>query len=313
MPRRELREGNAAVALTSPCYNAVRSLFVVRRFHPPPPRPPPPRRTPFQHPSSNAEAEAQCFILTGQQQPGVVLVPSRRNYNSCKCPTLHGFRRNPVITSILVKWGRGGGGGGGRREWGGITRDRRSFCRPRSEFHWTSNFLSHRRSSMRAYIYTFPFLSLFLFPMRVYVFFSPFSSIFPPSLFLFLSHAGSISFSAFFFFPLCVDISFCSLLIRFAPPSPPLCERIRVCPCARGIESPFTLLSISLPRFDGTFDALLYDWLPFFWFFFFSTLFDFGLFFFFFLFFFSFLWSVTVEGWFLLKGLCCSRFQYFWD
>lgn len=148
----------------------------------------------------------------------------------------------------------------------------------------------------------------------VCVFFSPlFPPFFPPSLFLFLSHAGSISFSAFFFFPLCVDISFCSLLIRFAPPSPLLCERIRVCPCARGIESPFTLLSISLPRFDGTFDAFLYDWLPFFWFFFFSTLFDFGLFFFFFLFFFSFLWSVTVEGWFLLKGLCCSRFQYFWD
>lgn len=111
-------------------------------------------------------------------------------------------------------------------------------------------------------------LSLFLMRACVCVFLSPFSSIFPPSLFLFLSHAGSISFSAFFFFPLCVDISFCSLLIRFAPPSPLLCERIRVCPCARGIESPFTLLSISLPRFDGTFDALLYDWLPFFWFFF---------------------------------------------
>lgn len=31
VPRRELREGNAAVPLTSPCYNAVRSLFVVRR------------------------------------------------------------------------------------------------------------------------------------------------------------------------------------------------------------------------------------------------------------------------------------------
>lgn len=154
-------------------------------------------------------------------------------------------------------------------------------------------------------------LSLFLMRACVCVFLSPFSSIFPPSLFLFLSHAGSISFSAFFFFPLCVDISFCSLLIRFAPPSPLLCERIRVCPCARGIESPFTLLSISLPRFDGTFDALLYDWLPFFWFFFFGTLFDFSSFFF--LFFFSFLWSVTVEGWFLLKGLCCSRFQYFWD
>lgn len=181
MPRRELREGNAAVALTSPCYNAVRSLFVVRRFHPPPPRPPPPRRTPFQHPSSNAEAEAQCFILTGQQQPGVVLVPSRRNYNSCKCPTLHGFRRNPVITSILVKWGRGGGDGGGRRGWGGITRDRRSFCRPRSEFHWTSNFLSHRRSSMRAYIYTFPSLSLphacvcMCFSLPFFLHFSPFS------------------------------------------------------------------------------------------------------------------------------------------
>lgn len=27
----ELREGNAAVALTSPCYNGVRSLFVVGR------------------------------------------------------------------------------------------------------------------------------------------------------------------------------------------------------------------------------------------------------------------------------------------
>ena len=28
----ELREGNAAVALTSPCYNGVRSLFVAGRF-----------------------------------------------------------------------------------------------------------------------------------------------------------------------------------------------------------------------------------------------------------------------------------------
>lgn len=158
------------------------------------------------------------FHFDGPAAASVVLVPSRRNYNSCKCPTLHGFRRNPVITSILVKWGRGGGGGGGRRGWGGITRDRRSFCRPRSEFHWTSNFLSHRRSSMRAYIYTFPSLSFSC--VRVYVFFSPlFPPFFPPSLFLFLSHAGSISFSAFFFFSplrryffLLVAHSFCASL-----------------------------------------------------------------------------------------------------
>lgn len=134
---------------------------------------------------------------------------------------------------------------------------------------------------MRAYIYTFPSLSLSLsacvcFSLPFFLHFSPLlSSSFSRTRVPFLS-------PRFFFFPLCVDISFCSLLIRFAPPSPLLCERIRVCPCARGIESPFTLLSISLPRFDGTFDAFLYDWLPFFWFFFFSTLFDFGLFFFFF-------------------------------
>lgn len=134
---------------------------------------------------------------------------------------------------------------------------------------------------MRAYIYTFPSLSLSLsacvcFSLPFFLHFSPFS------LPLSLARGFYFFLRVFFFFPLCVDISFCSLLIRFAPPSPLLCERIRVCPCARGIESPFTLLSISLPRFDGTFDAFLYDWLPFFWFFFFSTLFDFGLFFFFF-------------------------------
>lgn len=115
----------------------------------------------------------------------------------------------------------------------------------------------------------------------VCVFFSPLFPPFFPLLSSSFSRTRVLFLSPRFFFPLCVDISFCSLLIRFAPPSPLLCERIRVCPCARGIESPFTLLSISLPRFDGTFDALLYDWLPFFWFFFFSTLFDFGLFFFF--------------------------------
>lgn len=110
-------------------------------------------------------------------------------------------------------------------------------------------------------------LYLSLFPMRVF-----FSPLFPP--FSPFSSSFSLSLRGFYFFlpvffSLCVDISFCSLLIRFTPPSPPSCERICVCPCARGIESPFTLLSISLPRFDGTFDALLYDWLLFFWFFFF--------------------------------------------
>lgn len=156
------------------------------------------------------------------------------------------------------------------------------------------------------------YFSLYLFPMRV-CFSLPFFLHFPPSppLSLSPSYADSISFSAFFF-SLCVDISFCSLLIRFTPPSPPSCERICVCPCARGIESPFTLLSISLPRFDGTFDALLYDWLLFFWFFFFLVpLFDFGLFFF------SSSSSLFVKRYggriILSKGLCCSRFQYFWD
>lgn len=58
VPRRELREGNAAVPLTSPCYNAVRSLFVVRR----PTRPTRllhvllHRRTPFQHPRRSGGA-----------------------------------------------------------------------------------------------------------------------------------------------------------------------------------------------------------------------------------------------------------------
>lgn len=151
-------------------------------------------------------------------------------------------------------------------------------------------------------------LYLSLFPMRV-CFSLPFFLHFPPSplLSLSLSYADSISFSAFFF-SLCVDISFCSLLIRFTPPSPPSCERICVCPCARGIESPFTLLSISLPRFDGTFDALLYDWLLFFWFFFLVPLFDFGLFFFSS----SSLFVKRYGGRIILsKGLCCSRFQYF--
>lgn len=62
-------------------------------------------------------------------------------------------------------------------------------------------------------------LSLFLMRACVCVFLSPFSSIFPPSLFLFLSHAGSISFSAFFFFSplrryffLLVAHSFCASL-----------------------------------------------------------------------------------------------------
>lgn len=134
--------------------------------------------------------------------------------------------------------------------------------------------------------------------------FSPFSSSFSLSL------VRGFYFFLRVFFYLCVDISFCSLLIRFTPPSPPSCERICVCPCARGIESPFTLLSISLPRFDGTFDALLYDWLLFFWFFFFLVpLFDFGLFFF------SSSSSLFVKRYggriILSKGLCCSRFQYF--
>lgn len=231
-------------------------------------------------------------------------MPSRRNYNSCKCPTLHGFRRNPVITSILVKWGRGGGGG--RRGWGGITRDRRSFCRPRSEFHWTSNFLSHRRSSMRAYTYTFPSIS----PSSpcVCVFLSPFSSIFPLLLlFLSLSRTRILFLSPRFFFPL-RRYFFLLVAHSFYASLPSLLwTYMRV----SMRESPFTLLSISLPRFDGTFDALLYDWLLFFWFFFFfNTPF--------------WLWtllfsssSLCVKRYggriILSKGLCCSRFQYFWD
>lgn len=159
---------------------------------------------------------------------------------------------------------------------------------------------------MRAYTYTFPSIS----SPCVCVFLSPFSSIFPLLLlFLSLSLVRGFYFFLRVFFSLCVDISFCSLLIRFTPPSPPSCERICVCPCARGIESPFTLLSISLPRFDGTFDALLYDWLLFFWFFFFLVpLFDFGLFFFSS----SSLFVKRYGGRIILsKGLCCSRFQYF--
>lgn len=127
-------------------------------------------------------------------------------------------------------------------------------------------------------------LYLSLFPMRV-CFSLPFFLHFPPSPPLSLSLVRGFYFFLPVFFSLCVDISFCSLLIRFTPPSPPSCERICVCPCARGIESPFTLLSISLPRFDGTFDALLYDWLLFFWFFFFSTPFWLWTFLFFFFFF----------------------------
>lgn len=111
----------------------------------------------------------------------------------------------------------------------------------------------------------FPCVCVFLSPFFLH--FSPFSS----SSSFSLSRAQILFLSPrfFFFFPLrryfflLVAHSFCA--------SPYLlCERICVCPCARGIESPFTLLSISLPRFDGTFDALLYDWLLFFfWFFFF--------------------------------------------
>jgi len=42
------------------------------------------------------------FILT--DRPAVQFaLPSRRNYNSSKCPTLHGSHRNSVITSILER------------------------------------------------------------------------------------------------------------------------------------------------------------------------------------------------------------------
>lgn len=235
-------------------------------------------------------------------------MPSRRNYNSCKCPTLHGFRRNPVITSILVKWGRGGGGG--RRGWGGITRDRRSFCRPRSEFHWTSNFLSHRRSSMRAYTYTFPSIS----PSSpcVCVFLSPFSSIFPLLLlFLSLSRTRILFLSPRFFFPL-RRYFFLLVAHSFYASLPSLLWTYMRVSMREGHRKPVYTVEyiVAAIRWNVRCAPL---WLVTFFlvFFFLVPLFDFGLFFF------SSSSSLFVKRYggriILSKGLCCSRFQYFWD
>lgn len=234
-------------------------------------------------------------------------MPSRRNYNSCKCPTLHGFRRNPVITSILVKWGRGGGGG--RRGWGGITRDRRSFCRPRSEFHWTSNFLSHRRSSMRAYTYTFPSIS----PSSpcVCVFLSPFSSIFPLLLlFLSLSRTRILFLSPRFFFPL-RRYFFLLVAHSFYASLPSLLWTYMRVSMREGHRKPVYTVEyiVAAIRWNVRCAPL---WLVTFFlvFFFLVPLFDFGLFFFSS----SSLFVKRYGGRIILsKGLCCSRFQYFWD
>lgn len=83
----ELRGGNTALPLTSPCYNAIRSSLFV------------PVASPSRRPSTPSPNRRRGFILT--DRPASFALSRRRNYNSSKCPTLHGFRRNPVITSIL--------------------------------------------------------------------------------------------------------------------------------------------------------------------------------------------------------------------
>lgn len=122
---------------------------------------------------------------------------------------------------------------------------------------------------MRAYTYTFPSIS----PSSpcVCVFLSPFSSIFPLLLlFLSLSRTRILFLSPRFFFPL-RRYFFLLVAHSFYASLPSLLWTYMRVSMREGPESPFTLLSISLPRFDGTFDALLYDWLLFFLVFFFST------------------------------------------
>lgn len=154
-------------------------------------------------------------------------------------------------------------------------------------------------------------LYLSLFPMRV-CFSLPFFLHFPPSppLSLSLSRTRILFLSPRFFFPL-RRYFFLLVAHSFYASLPSLLWTYMRVSMREGPESPFTLLSISLPRFDGTFDALLYDWLLFFWFFFLVPLFDFGLFFF------SSSSSLFVKRYggriILSKGLCCSRFQYFRD
>lgn len=77
----ELREGNTALPLTSPCYNAIRSsLFVPAAF--PSPSCPTLRALPLFHPPTSFHFDGP----TSQFAP-----PSCRNYNSSKCPTFYGF------------------------------------------------------------------------------------------------------------------------------------------------------------------------------------------------------------------------------
>lgn len=143
----ELRGGNTALPLTSPCYNAIRSSLFV------------PVASPYRRPSAPSRVippnHRRGFILT--DRPASFALPRRRNYNSSKCPTLHGFRRNPVITSILNEERKARGRK--RRETGGRERERASELleiddfvplrrRRRTNYFFFSWLVAHRTGSL---------------------------------------------------------------------------------------------------------------------------------------------------------------------
>lgn len=74
----ELREGNTVLPLTSPCYIAIRSLFT--------------HQFPLYVDSPTPAHPLVHHLGVSFWRTSQFALPSRRNYNSSKCLTLHGFR-----------------------------------------------------------------------------------------------------------------------------------------------------------------------------------------------------------------------------